>query len=297
MSDAGLQVFAQLTVNGIAVGAIYALVALGLVLTYKATEVLNFAHGDMLVVSAFTAWGLITVAGMPFWAALGATVLIAAALSYALDAFIVRRIAGQPQFAGVMLTIALAFMLRGLVSMGFGPESRNYATPWTGQTSTVAGIAIADLQLVIVGVALAVTAALLLFFRSTRLGVAMQASAQNQLAAYLTGVRVKRELEIYGAPSFVGATAAVAGVLLAPITLVDVSLWFVVLKALAALVLGGFGSIAGAIVGGLSIGLIEQYAGVYLPDGSKDVVAYVVLIAVLIVRPHGLLGEAHGKRV
>lgn len=295
MSDAGLQVFAQLTVNGIAVGAIYALVALGLVLTYKATEVLNFAHGDMLVVSAFTAWGLITVAGMPFWAALGATVLIAAALSYALDAFIVRRIAGQPQFAGVMLTIALAFMLRGLVSMGFGPESRNYATPWTGQTSTVAGIAIADLQLVIVGVALAVTAALLLFFRSTRLGIAMQASSQNQLAAYLTGVRVKRVNSLVWA--LAGATAAVAGVLLAPITLVDVTLWFVVLKALAALVLGGFGSIAGAIVGGLSIGLIEQYAGVYLPDGSKDVVAYVVLIAVLIVRPHGLLGEAHGKRV
>lgn len=295
MSAVGLQVFAQLTVNGIAVGSIYALVALGLVLTYKATEVLNFAHGDMLVVSAFTAWGLITVVGLPFWAALGVTVLIAAALSYALDALIVRRITGQPQFAGVMLTIALAFMLRGLVSMGFGPESRNYATPWTGQTSSLAGIAIADLQLVIVGVALAVTAALLLFFRSTRLGVAMQAASQNQLAAYLTGVRVKRVNSLVWA--LAGATAAVAGVLLAPITLVDITLWFVVLKALAALVLGGFGSIAGAIVGGLSIGLIEQYAGVYLPDGSKDVVAYVVLIAVLIVRPHGLLGEAHGKRV
>ncbi len=295
MTGAALQVFAQLTVNGIAVGAIYALVALGLVLTYKATEVLNFAHGDMLVVSAFTAWGLITVAGLPFWAALGVTVLIAAALSYGIDALIVRRITGQPQFAGVMLTIALAFMLRGLVSMGFGPESRNYATPWTGQTSSLAGIAIADLQLVIVGVALAVTAALLLFFRGTRLGVAMQAASQNQLAAYLTGVRVKRVNSMVWA--LAGATAAVAGVLLAPITLVDITLWFVVLKALAALVLGGFGSIAGAIVGGLSIGLIEQYAGVYLPDGSKDVVAYVVLIAVLIVRPHGLLGEAHGKRV
>jgi len=295
VTGAALQVFAQLTVNGIAVGAIYALVALGLVLTYKATEVLNFAHGDMLVVSAFTAWGLITVAGLPFWAALGVTVLIAAALSYGIDALIVRRITGQPQFAGVMLTIALAFMLRGLVSMGFGPESRNYATPWTGQTSSLAGIAIADLQLVIVGVALAVTAALLLFFRGTRLGVAMQAASQNQLAAYLTGVRVKRVNSMVWA--LAGATAAVAGVLLAPITLVDITLWFVVLKALAALVLGGFGSIAGAIVGGLSIGLIEQYAGVYLPDGSKDVVAYVVLIAVLIVRPHGLLGEAHGKRV
>jgi branched-chain amino acid transport system permease protein len=208
---------------------------------------------------------------------------------------VVRRIAGQPQFAGVMLTIALAFMLRGLISMGFGPESRNYPTPWTGQTTHVGGIAIANLQLVIVGMSLAVTAALLLFFRSTRLGMAMQAASQNQLAAYLTGVRVKRVNSMVWALS--GATAALAGVLLAPITLVDISLWFVVLKALAALVLGGFGSIAGAIVGGLLIGLIEQYAGVYLPDGSKDIVAYVVLIAVLVIRPHGLLGEAHGKRV
>ena len=295
---AAWQVFAQLTVNGIAVGAIYALVALGLVLTYKATEVLNFAQGDLLALSAFIAWGLIAVAGFPFWLALLATVVISALLAYGIDAVVIRRIAGQPQFAGVMLTIALAFMLRGAISMGFGPESRSYATPWTGQTTAfggVGGVVIANLQLVIVGTALGVTAALLLFFKSTRLGVAMQAASQNQLAAYLNGVRVKQVNSLVWA--LAGATAAAGGVLLAPITLVDVTLWFVVLKALAALVLGGFGSIAGAIVGGLLIGLIEQYAGVYLPDGSKDVVAYVVLIAVLIIRPQGLLGEAHGKRV
>ena len=292
------QVFAQLTVNGIAVGAIYALVALGLVLTYKATEVLNFAQGDLLALSAFIAWGLIAVAGFTFWWALLATVAISALLAYGIDAVVIRRIAGQPQFAGVMLTIALAFMLRGAISMGFGPESRSYTTPWTGQTTTLGGaggVVIANLQLVIVGTALGMTAALLLFFKSTRLGVAMQAASQNQLAAYLNGVRVKQVNSLVWA--LAGATAAAGGVLLAPITLVDVTLWFVVLKALAALVLGGFGSIAGAIVGGLLIGLIEQYAGVYLPDGSKDVVAYVVLIAVLIVRPQGLLGEAHGKRV
>ncbi len=293
--NTSLQVFAQLTVNGIAVGAIYALVALGLVLIYKATEVLNFAHGDLLVVSAFSAWGLITVVGLPFWLAMLLTVAIASVLAYGLDALVIRRIAGQPQFAGVMLTIALAFMIRGLVSMGFGPESRNYPTPWTNQTTQIGGLVITDLQLVILGFALAVTAVLFLFFRHTRLGVAMQAASQNQLAAYLNGVRVKRVNSLVWA--LAGATAAVAGVLLAPITLVDISLWFVTLKALAALVLGGFGSIPGAIVGGLLIGLIEQYAGVYMPQGSKDIVAYLVLIAVLIIRPRGLLGEAHGRRV
>lgn len=293
--NTSLQVWAQLGINGISVGAIYALVALGLVLIYKATEVLNFAHGDLLVVSAFSAWGLITVAGLPFWAALLLTVALVAVLAYGMDALVIRRIAGQPQFAGVMLTIALAFMLRGLVSMFFGPESRNYPTPWTGQSSQIGGLAVAHLQLVILGVAMGVTAVLFVFFRNTRLGVAMQAASQNQLAAYLNGVRVKRVNSLVWA--LAGATAAVAGVLLAPITLVDISLWFVTLKALAALVLGGFGSVPGAIVGGLLIGLIEQYAGVYMPDGSKDIVAYLVLIAVLIVRPTGLLGEAHGRRV
>ncbi len=293
--NAALTTLAQLTLNGIAVGAIYALVALGLVLIYKATEVLNFAHGDLLVVSAFVAWGLITVWGWPFWAALLLTMVLVAGLAFALDALVIRRIAGQPQFSGVMLTIALAFMLRGLVSMVFGPTSRNYATPWSGQTTQFAGVAVADLQLVILGMALVVTAVLFLFFRGTRLGVAMQAASQNQLAAYLSGVRVKQVNSLVWA--LAGATAAVAGVLLAPITLVDIGLWVVTLKALAALVLGGFGSIPGAIVGGLLIGLIEQYAGVYLPDGSKDIAAYLVLIGVLVVRPRGLLGEAHGRRV
>ena len=293
--NASLQVFAQLTANGIAVGAIYALVALGFVLIYKATEVLNFAHGDLLVVSAFCAWGLISVMGLPFWLALVVTVAIAALLAYGLDALVIRRIAGQPQFAGVMLTIALAFMIRGAVSMVFGPESRNYATPWSNQTLQLGGLAISQIQLVILGFALAVTAVLYAFFRYTRLGVAMQAASQNQLAAYLNGVRVKRVNSLVWA--LAGATAAVAGVLLAPITLVDISLWFVTLKALAALVLGGFGSVPGAIVGGLLIGLIEQYAGVYMPQGTKDVVAYLVLIGVLIIRPRGLLGEAHGRRV
>ena len=291
----GTQVFAQLTANGIAVGAIYALVALGVVLIYKATEVLNFAHGDLLVIAAFSAWGFITVMGLPFWLAIVLTVAITAGIAYVLDAWVIRRIAGQPQFAGVMLTIALAFMIRGLVSMVFGPESRNYATPWTNSTTNIGGLQIADLQLVILGAALAVTVVLYFFFRHTRLGIAMQAASQNQLAAYLNGVRVKRINSLVWSLS--GGIAAVAGVLLAPITLVDTTLWLVTLKALAALVLGGFGSIPGAIVGGLLIGLVEQYAGVYLPQGSKDIVAYLVLIVVLIFRPHGLLGEAHGRRV
>lgn len=294
MSPALAQVL-QLAINGIAIGAIYALVALGLVLTYKATEVLNFAHGDVLMASSFVGWGLIVALGWPFWLAALCTVLFAAAFSWFIDARVMRLIAGQPQFAGVMLTIAIAFMVRGLVSMAFGPQSRTFPTPWTGHKTEFAGMVVSDLSLVIVAVALVITLVLFWFLKKTSLGVAIQAASQNQLAAYLSGIRVKRVTSLVWAIS--GAIAAVCGLLLAPAALVDIGLWIVVLKALAAVVLGGFGSVPGAIVGGLLLGLIEQFAGVYLPDGFKDAMAYLVLIGVLILWPRGLLGEAHGRRV
>jgi branched-chain amino acid transport system permease protein len=293
--EAALVQFLQLSLNGIAIGSIYALVALGLVMTYKATEVLNFAHGDILMASAFVGWGLISVAGLPFWVAVPVTMGIAAAFAYLLDARVLRIIVGQPHFAGVMLTLALALMLRGAVSMAFGPTSRTLPTPWSGQTTRIGPLVVTDLNLVILAAALIITALLFWFLRRTALGVSVQAASQNQLAAYLCGIPVKRLNSIVWA--IAGAMAAVGGLLLAPIALVDISLWFVVLKALAALVLGGFGSIPGAIVGGLLIGLVEQWSGVYLPDGYKDVMAYLVLIAVLILWPRGILGEAHGRRV
>ncbi|MEI7786191.1 MAG: branched-chain amino acid ABC transporter permease [Betaproteobacteria bacterium] len=285
----------QLLLNGMATGAIYALVALGLVITYKATEVLNFAHGDVLMASSFVAWALIVELALPFWLAALLTTAFAAVLAWQIDARVMRRIVGQPQFAGVMLTIAVAFMLRGLVSMVFGPESRTYPTPWSQQSTQIGGLVISDLSLVILAVALLLTALVYAFLTRTALGVSIQAASQNQLAAYLSGIRVKRVTSLVWA--LAGAIAGICGLLLAPIALVDISLWIVVLKALAALVLGGFGSIPGAILGGLLLGVIEQFAGVYLPDGSKDVTAYVVLIATLVLWPRGLLGEAHGRRV
>ena len=247
------------------------------------------------MLASFIGWGLITALAWPFWLALPATIALVAAATTLLERGVMRRIAGQPQFAGVMLTIGLAFMIRGAVSMGFGPESRKFETPFSGHTTHFGPLVIADLNLAIIGAVLAVTVALFIFLARTSLGVAIQAASQDQLAAYLSGIRVKRLNSLVWA--LAGALAALAGMLLAPITLVDISLWFVLLKSLAALVLGGFGSAPGAIVGGLLIGLIESFAGVYAPGSIKDVVAYIVLIVVLVVWPRGLLGEAHGKRV
>jgi len=293
--DAQAAQIIQLAVNGISIGTLYSLVALGLVLVYKATEVLNFAHGDLLMLSAFAAWGLIEAAGLSFWAAAPLAIVAVAVFSYLLEQRVMRLIAGQPQFAAVMLTIGLAFMIRGAVSMGFGPESRTYTTPWSGKTSHFAGVVIADLSLAIIAVALIVTLALFVFLKHTALGVAIQAASQNQLAAYLSGIRVKRLNSLVWGLS--GAVAAICGLLLAPIALVDIGLWYVMLKAMAALVVGGFGSAPGAIVGGLVIGLVEQFSGVYGPDGFKDIAAYCVLVAVLVFFPRGILGEAHGRRV
>ncbi|MFO1293792.1 MAG: branched-chain amino acid ABC transporter permease [Rubrivivax sp.] len=294
MSDQIIQI-GQLAINGVAVGAIYALIALGMVLTYKATEVLSFAHGDLLMFSTFVAWALIVGLGAPFWLAALLTIALLALLAGLLEAGVMRRIVGQPQFASVLLTIALAFMLRGATSMIFGPESRSYPTPWTGQTVQLGPLVVNELSLVILAAAVVVTLVLFWFLRRTSLGVSVQAASQNQLAAFLCGIRVKRLNTLIWALS--GALAALCGVLLAAITLVDTGLWIVLLKALAALVLGGFGSIPGAIVGGLVIGLVEQFSGVYLMEGAKDIVSYVVLIGVLMVWPRGLLGEASGRRV
>ena len=174
-----MELFAQLTVNGIAVGAIYALVAMGIVLIHKATEVLNFAHGDLLVLSAFSAWALIAGAGLPFWLVLPLVAAGVGLLAYGLDAVIVRRIAGQPQFAGVMLTIALAFMLRGLVQMIFGTDSQSYDTPWTGGSVRILGVTVADLSLVIMAAVFLIAALLWVFFRKTRLGIAILAKSEN----------------------------------------------------------------------------------------------------------------------
>ncbi len=179
--------------------------------------------------------------------------------------------------------------------MIWGPESRSLTTPWTGTTVWIGPVAISALNLVVIVVAALAAGLAFAALRLTSVGIAIQAASQNQLAAYLSGIPVKRLNSFVWAAA--GAVAALCGLLLAPIALVDLTLWTVLLKALAAMVLGGFGSIPGALVGGLLIGLIEQFAGVYLPDGVKDIAAYVVLIAVLVVWPRGLFGEAHGRRV
>jgi branched-chain amino acid transport system permease protein len=194
-----------------------------------------------------------------------------------------------------MITIGLGFILRAIAGAVWGNEPRSIASPLAGGVVRVGELAISYENLAIIGGTVFLCLALFAFFSFSRLGVAMQATSQNQLAAYYCGVPVKRVFSIIWAMS--AAIAATAGVLVAPITLVDPMMGFVGIKAFAAAIVGGFGSLQGAMAGGLLIGIVEQFAGLYLPTGFSDTSAYVILLLMLFIRPEGIFTTMQRKKV
>ena len=281
--------------NGLAVGCIYGLVALGFVLIYKATELVNFAQGDLLMLGAFVCYMAVVWWGFDYWLAFALAIVVIGIFGALLDMTILRRVIGQPQFAVVMLTIGLGSIFRTFASVTWGSEIYTLPTPFGGVTQ-IGGITLSHQYLAIIIGTLLLCGVLYAFFNFTRIGIAMQATSQNQLAAYYMGIPVKLIFSMIWAISAGVATAA--GVLLAPVTLIDINMGLAVaLKAFAAAVLGGFGSIPGALVGGIVIGLIELYAGATLPEGFKDMAPYIVLLVMLAVRPQGLFGTLGRKKV
>ena len=276
-------------------GCIYGLVALGFVLIYKATELVNFAQGDLLMLGAFVCYMAVVWWGLDYWVGFLIAVLVIGAFGAALDAVVLRKVIGQPQFAVVMLTIGLGAMFRTFASITWGSEIYTLPTPFGGVWK-VGDVTLSHQYLAIVFGTLVLCSVLYAFFNHTRIGVAMQATSQNQLAAYYMGIPVKMIFSLIWAIS--AGVAAAAGILLAPVTLIDINMGLAVaLKAFAAAVLGGFGSIPGALVGGIVIGMIELYAGATLPNGFKDTAPYIVLLVMLIVRPQGLFGSLARKKV
>jgi branched-chain amino acid transport system permease protein len=287
----------QVIVSGISQGCIYGLIALGFVLIYKATETVNFAQGDLMMLGAFLGLSGTAVLGLPYWAAIPAALLAMALFGFVLERAVLNPILGQPAFAIIMVTIGIGFIARGLVTMipGWGTDTHTIEAPFRGEVMRAGGLVIAAEHLVIIAATVALSAVLYAFFRYSRVGVAMQAASQNQLAAYYMGIPVRRLNGLIWAIS--AAVAALAGLLLAPLTFVHVNMGFIGLKAFPAAVIGGFGSLPGALVGGIVIGVVEALAGVYLPEGFKDVAAYVVVLIMLAVRPTGLFGETMRKKV
>ena len=287
----------QLLLSGVAQGCIYGLIALGFVLIYKATETVSFAQGELMMLGAFAAFAGMSLFGLPFWLAALLAIGAMVAFGMLLELVVIRPILGQPQFSIVMLTIGIGYVARGLITMipGIGTETHALEVPYKDEIWKLGELVINVEQMVIIFATAVLCALLFAMFRYSKLGIAMQASSQNQLAAYYMGIPVKRlNGLVWG---LAAAVAAIAGMLLAPITFVHANMGFIGLKAFPAAVVGGFGSLPGAIVGGLVIGIVESLAGFYLPDGFKDTAPYIVVLIMLMVKPNGLFGEKLRKKV
>jgi branched-chain amino acid transport system permease protein len=287
----------QLAISGVAQGCIYGLIALGFVLIYKATETVSFAQGELMMLGAFGGMAGMTLLGFPFWLAVLAALVAMGGFGILLERIVIRPILGQPAFSIVMLTIGIGYVARGLITMipGIGTETHTLPVPYKDQIWKLGELVLNVEQMVVITATAALCGLLFALFRYSKLGIAMQAASQNQLAAYYMGIPVKAlNGLVWG---LAAAVAAIAGLLLAPITFVHANMGFIGLKAFPAAVVGGFGSLPGAIVGGLIIGLVESFAGFYLPEGVKDIAAYIVVLVMLMIKPNGLFGEKLRKKV
>ncbi|MGI9363967.1 MAG: branched-chain amino acid ABC transporter permease [Rhizobiaceae bacterium] len=292
--------FIQILVSGIANGCIYGLIALGFVLIYKATEAINFAQGDFMMLGAFLCLGFTNAdfMGINFWLAVPMAIILMGVFGYAFDWGVLRHMSGQSQTSVVVLTIAVGFILRFAAGTIWSHEPVSLETPFAGEYVRLGGVVLGVNEVLVIVVTIALTAALFVFFAKTKLGVAMQAASQNQLAAYYMGIPVKRIQSLVWGLS--GMVAAVAGILFASKGAIDPSSGLLGIKAFAAAAIGGFGSLPGALVGGLIIGLIEPLSARYAPDGFTGIARiapYAILIIVLIFRPDGLFAQTQKKKV
>jgi branched-chain amino acid transport system permease protein len=287
----------QLVVSGLANGCVYGLVALGFVLIYKATEAVNFAQGDFMMLGAFITLGLTNTQfmGLPFWLSVPLAVVLMGVFGYLLDLFVLRRMFGQSQIAVVILTIALGFVLRFLAGLIWGHQPISLQSPIAGKDVRFGGVVLGLDEVTIIIVTMVLTIILYFYFNLTKLGVAMQASSQNQLAAYYMGIPVKRVHSLIWA--LAGAVAAIAGILFASKGSIDPSIGLLGIKAFAAAVIGGFGSLPGALLGGIIVGLIEPFSARYIAAGYSQVMPYLLLFLILVFRPHGILAQVHRKKV
>lgn len=288
-----------LLLNGASIGLMYALIALGFVLVYKATDAINFAQGEFVMMSGLIAAVILGIAGMPLIAAVLATVAIMIGFSFGLERVVLRPLLGRPVVAVIMATIGLAAMLRGLAPVVFGGEPRAVSLPIGDDPIAIGPASLPPIQVVGAVVAVLFFLGFTWFFKKSRMGVAMRAVADNQQVAQAMGINVERYFAL--AWAMAGIVSAVGGIVWGSMLGVDVHLALVGLKVFPVVILGGLDSIGGALVGGLIIGIVENLAAGYLDPyvggGTKDFAPYVLMILVLMVRPYGIFGKRQIERV
>lgn len=288
--------FLQLLISGLATGSIYGLIALGFVLIYKATDVFNFAHGDVMALGAFFAVTAVVDFGLPLYVAVPIVLLGAAIVGILIQGLIVRPMLGQPLLSIVMATLGLSLIIRSLEGIVYGPIERTLPTFFPNSTLIFAGLRVSTLDLFIMAVSLGSLALFALFFKRSNLGLEMRATADNYEAASLTGINGNK---VFTTALAVGSVlAAIGGMLLGQVSLVNIHIGDLgLLAALPAIVIGGMTSIPGAVVGGLLVGVLDKMALGYVGGGSQNAIVYAALLLVLMVRPYGLFGERDIVRV
>ena len=288
-------IYLQLLIQGLAIGAIYGLVALGFVLIINAVNVVNFAQGEFLMLGGFIALTLSTLFGLPFWATLVGTIIICAILGIGFDKIIYQPMRNGDFATHLISTLAAALIMRNVAQHIWGPEVRSYYAPFEQKIFDIDGLLINPQHLLILGMTIALVAALYYFLFKTGLGRMMRATAQDRDTARLIGINVSRVGTITFAMSL--AAGGMAGVMVAPLFLVDLNVGFLAgLKAFIATIIGGWGSIPGALAGGLLVGLVEVFASHFFTAAFKDPVAFAVLMIFLIVRPSGIFTERVGDK-
>ncbi|HBH01761.1 MAG TPA: branched-chain amino acid ABC transporter permease [Candidatus Rokubacteria bacterium] len=293
------QFFALLLSNGILIGLMYSLIALGFVLVYKATDAINFAQGEFVMIAGFVVVGFLISYGAPLWLSLVAALLAMIAFGFGLERAMLRKLIGRPIIAVVMATIGLAAVLRGLGPLLWGADTKPLVLPIGDEPILLEPLFIPPIQLVGATVSLLFLGLFGWFFLKSRKGIAMRAVADSQQVAMAMGINVERYFAL--AWAMTGVVSALGGVIWGNMLGVDVHLSLVGLKVFPVVILGGLDSIPGAIVGGLIVGVVENVAAGYIDPfvggGTKDFAPYVVMIIALMVRPYGIFGKQIIERV
>jgi len=277
----------------------YALIALGFVLIYKATDAINFAQGEFVMFAGFLAAGAAEMAGAPFWVSALIAIGGMIALGFGLERIVLRPMIGRPVIAVVMATIGLAAVLRGTATMAFGAGTRVIDMPVGDEPFQLGPVMLPPIQLVGAGVSLIFLAGFTWFFLKSRVGIAMRAVADSQQVSMAMGINIRRYFAL--AWAMAGVVSALGGVVWGAMLSVDNQLALVGLKVFPVVILGGLDSILGAVIGGLIVGIVENLAAGYLDPyvggGTKDFAPYVVMILVLMIRPYGIFGKRKIERV
>lgn len=294
-----METILQSLISGIVIGSIYALVALGFVLIYKSTAVINFAQGELLLFGAYICLTLVTVLKIPFWLAFFATLIAAALLGFLLERLFLRPMIGEPIISIIMLTIGLASFLKAVLHLIWGSETLVFPEVFPSEPLRFGVLSISQVYIYSIFFAFICLILFNIYFKFSRSGIAMRAVANDQQAAQSMGISIKRIFA--NAWAIAAVVASIGGILIGNINGVNSSLSSFGLKVFPAVILGGLDSIPGAIIGGLVIGVLEALAGIYIDPlvegGSKEVVPFVILVIVLMIKPYGLFGTEEIEKV